>query len=171
MDVVAPEAKSFSKVLLAGDAGGVVGFRFVPKSLHDSTYFSFKTLVDSLLYGTRTSLGPRMEASQESNFQIFRDCLSTPLIEKSAEQPVKRARKARGRKTAIKPIKHEIEEPNDTEELAEFIDVCPYSINHSVSSIDTQAVSRPRNLHQPPHLSLHTLILHLAQHTLSTITV
>jgi hypothetical protein len=68
----------------------------------------------------------KMEGLEEANFQIFRDCLSTPLIEKSSTQPANKTRKARGngrRKTAIKPVSVETEEPNDAEELAEFIDV------------------------------------------------
>lgn len=70
-----------------------------------------------------------MEASEDANFQVFRDCLSNPLIEKSSQQPAKKTRKARvRRKTAIKPVEATIEEPNDAEELSEFIDVCPSSI-------------------------------------------
>jgi len=65
----------------------------------------------------------QMDHSEESNFQLFRDCLSTPLIEKSTTTPAKKPRKARaGRKNAIKPV-IQAEEPNDTEELGEFIDV------------------------------------------------
>jgi len=44
-----------------------------------------------------------MNDSEISNFQLFRDCLATPLIEKSAEKPKKSGRKSRGngrRKTA-----------------------------------------------------------------------
>lgn len=64
-----------------------------------------------------------MNDSEESNFQLFRDCLSTPLIEKSTATPAKKPRKARaGRKNAIKPV-IQAEEPNDAEELGEFIDV------------------------------------------------
>jgi hypothetical protein len=127
----------------------------------DSTPFSFKTNVDSPLYGTRALLNSRMESPEDSNFQIFRDCLSTPLIEKSAEQPVKKTRKARGRKAAIKPIEHEIKESDDAEELSEFIGVCPSSTYRSVLSIDTQSstlpmrflpISRPlyKHSHTPP---------------------
>lgn len=60
----------------------------------------------------------------DENFQLFRDCLSTPLIEKSSIKPAKKVRKARaGRKTAIKPVSDSTEEPNDAAELAEFVDV------------------------------------------------
>ena len=67
-----------------------------------------------------------MEDVESSNFQLFRDCLSTPLIEKSTEQPskTKRARNKFGRKTAMKPIAVHNTESNDADELAEFIDVC-----------------------------------------------
>ncbi|TVY75716.1 Uncharacterized protein LSUE1_G005665 [Lachnellula suecica] len=64
------------------------------------------------------------EDNETSNFQLFRDCLSTPLIEKSSVTPPKKARKVRaGRKTAIKPVYTTPEEPNDAAELGEFIDV------------------------------------------------
>jgi len=62
-----------------------------------------------------------MEDPESSNFQLFRDCIYTPLIEKSVTKPEKKTRKGR-RKTAIKPI-IPVEEPDDAEELAEFIDV------------------------------------------------
>jgi hypothetical protein len=66
-----------------------------------------------------------MEGSESSNFQLFRDCISTPLIEKSATKPEKKTRKSRSngkRKTTIKPVVP-VDEPDDAEELAEFIDV------------------------------------------------
>ena len=72
---------------------------------------------------------PLMEDDTEnSNFQLFRDCLSTPLIEKSSTTPHKKVRKARaGRKTAIKPVTTpREEEPNDAAELADFVDVCSF---------------------------------------------
>jgi hypothetical protein len=77
----------------------------------------------------QTHLDSLMETSEDANFQVFRDCLSNPLIEKSSQQPPKKTRKARvRRKTAIKPVEATIEEPDDAEELSEFIDVCPGSI-------------------------------------------
>ena len=64
------------------------------------------------------------DENEESNFQLFRECLSTPLIEKSSITPTKEARKARaGRETAIKPVSASTEESNDAAELAEFVDV------------------------------------------------
>ncbi|TAQ89877.1 hypothetical protein B7494_g1816 [Chlorociboria aeruginascens] len=67
------------------------------------------------------------EGDEHINFPIFRDCLSSPLIQKSAAEPPKINRKARGRggrKTAIKPVRTIVssDEPNDAEELADFID-------------------------------------------------
>ncbi|KAK0113723.1 hypothetical protein ONS95_013971 [Cadophora gregata] len=59
---------------------------------------------------------------EESNFQLFRDCLSTQLIENSTTSTAKKPRRARaGRKNAIKPV-NQTDEPNDAEELGEFID-------------------------------------------------
>jgi len=65
-----------------------------------------------------------MDKAEESNYQIFRDCLATPLIEKSTTEPKKpkKARAKAGRKTVIKPVSVVLEEPNDAEELADFID-------------------------------------------------
>ncbi|KAG4421432.1 hypothetical protein IFR04_005491 [Cadophora malorum] len=75
-----------------------------------------------------------MDHSEESNFQLFRDCLSTPLIEKSTTTPAKKPRKARaGRKNAIKPV-IQAEEPNDAEELGEFIDYLGTEIFTSLPS-------------------------------------
>lgn len=70
-----------------------------------------------------------MDETEAFNFQLFRECLSTPLIQKSTSNtntPVKQTRKARGgRKNAIKPVvQAEEDSPNDAEELGEFIDVC-----------------------------------------------
>ena len=66
--------------------------------------------------------------NEEENFHTFRDCLSTPLIENSTEQPSKKTQKAgknrSGRKIALKPVSvDEHKETNDAAELAEFIDV------------------------------------------------
>jgi hypothetical protein len=66
------------------------------------------------------------DENESSNFQLFRECLSTPLIEKSSIAPTKKARKARaGRKTAIKPVSVSTaaEESNNAVELADFVDV------------------------------------------------
>ncbi|TVY17788.1 hypothetical protein LARI1_G004084 [Lachnellula arida] len=64
------------------------------------------------------------DENEEHNFQLFRECLSTPLIEKSSTAPTKKVRKARaGRKTAIKPVASaSTEEADDVAELADFVD-------------------------------------------------
>jgi len=69
-----------------------------------------------------------MDPTEESNFQLFREILSNPLIEKSSTTTAstKKTKKNRGgRKSAIKPVTRapEIEERDDAEELGEFIDV------------------------------------------------
>lgn len=82
-----------------------------------------------------------------SNFQLFRDCLSTPLIEKSTGEAAKKKRKLRnGRKTAIKPVASSLttDERNDAEELADFIDVC-ISFMY-LNSTDQTSISRQRSL-------------------------
>jgi len=97
-----------------------------------------------------------MEVPEDANFQVFRECLSTPLIEKSSEQPAKKTRKARGnnrRKTAIKPVIHKAVEANDAEDLAEFIDVCQTSFYHSSSSIDEESsISLSKSSRTSQHL-------------------
>jgi hypothetical protein len=68
----------------------------------------------------------------ESNFQLFREILSDPIVQKCTSSSTKhktKVRKARaGRKTAIKPVtpqlSQEEENKNDAEDLGEFIDVC-----------------------------------------------
>jgi len=93
-----------------------------------------------------------MEEVETDNFQLFQDCLATPLIEKSAEKPRKQGRKARGgrkkasmstlpyivnvsqvlrqlrpfltEKLTVKSIVAPKEDTNDAEELGDFIDVC-----------------------------------------------
>jgi len=68
-----------------------------------------------------------MHRSKESNFSLFRDILSTPLISKSepVSKPQKTRRKNRpGKKTGVKTVvSTTTDEPNDAEDLAEFIDV------------------------------------------------
>lgn len=72
---------------------------------------------------------------EESNFQLFRDIISSLIIEKCAPSPTSTKAKTRtnrkakaGRKAAFKPVSQglsvEEEEMNDIEELGDFIDVC-----------------------------------------------
>ncbi|MCJ1367165.1 hypothetical protein MMC16_006297 [Acarospora aff. strigata] len=72
-----------------------------------------------------------MNGNASSNYEVFRDCLSGPIIEKSAITPTKpRKRKtSKGRKTAVKTGQHpdhnEDEQHSDgdnPEDLADFID-------------------------------------------------
>jgi hypothetical protein len=63
---------------------------------------------------------------EKDNFELFRDCLATPLIERSAAEPQKTPRKRKGgngRKTSKLVDGSSAVERNDAEELAEFIDV------------------------------------------------
>lgn len=79
-----------------------------------------------------------MNEDEISTFRVFRDCLATPLIEKSADnqKSKKQSRKAKaGRRTFVKST-ISTEEPNDVEELAEFVDVC-ISLQHSEIHTDT----------------------------------
>lgn len=64
--------------------------------------------------------------SEASNFELFRDCLSTPLIEKSLGAAAKRSKRRRGPKLSgpgeleCNVITHDGKE---AEELGEFVDV------------------------------------------------
>ncbi|KAH8590863.1 hypothetical protein B0O99DRAFT_633668 [Bisporella sp. PMI_857] len=70
-----------------------------------------------------------MNENESSNFDTFRDCLTTPLIQKSVEKPsptkvrknriLRNATERNTRATKLVEVK---EAPNDIEELAEFID-------------------------------------------------
>ncbi|KAH8687661.1 hypothetical protein BGZ60DRAFT_394135 [Tricladium varicosporioides] len=71
---------------------------------------------------------------ETSNFQLFRDLISEPLIEKSSTTPEKKTKRNRlGRKSAIKPVVAKPdEEVNDAEELAEFIEYLAREIFQSL---------------------------------------
>ncbi|KAL2072205.1 hypothetical protein VTL71DRAFT_11548 [Oculimacula yallundae] len=98
-----------------------------------------------------------MDETEESNFQLFRDCLSTPLIAKSTNTatPTKTPRKARGgRKNAIKPV-IQTEEPNDAEELGEFIDYLATEIFTSLP-INLRTLSYTKWLNTPALQAAYT---------------
>ena len=65
--------------------------------------------------------------SEVDNFDIFRDCLSTTIISRLAPESGKAARKVKGRKNEIKPVRAVAPESengsNDVAELADFIEV------------------------------------------------
>jgi hypothetical protein len=85
-----------------------------------------------------------MEEIESPNFQLFRDCLSTPLIEKTSEAPSK-SKKARNKsehKTAVKPVAIEKTETSDADELAEFIDVCFSSTKISIEELTKNSISQ-----------------------------
>jgi hypothetical protein len=64
-----------------------------------------------------------MGATEDANFDLFREILSTPLIAKSSSSPTQK-RKPRGRKTEIKRVESSsVDERDDAAELGEFIDV------------------------------------------------
>lgn len=77
-----------------------------------------------------------IEESEQTNYETFRDCLSTPLMEKSLGEPTKMRRRkgGRGRKNAIKAVVEVSDgNGNDAAELADFIDVgaaCRDAVDH-----------------------------------------
>jgi hypothetical protein len=69
---------------------------------------------------------PEMEGVESFNFKLFRDCFASPLIAKSTQEPPGKTKRTRGngkRKSASTAPTLLPPEPNDAEELAEFIDV------------------------------------------------
>lgn len=71
-----------------------------------------------------------IEAGETANFELFRDCLSTTLIDKFATEPPKSKRKrkvgrVRKKSGASSPTDIAVENDgsNDAEELSEFINV------------------------------------------------
>jgi hypothetical protein len=67
-----------------------------------------------------------MDGVGSSNYKLFRDCFASPLIEKSAQEPSSKIKRGRGngrKKSALGDPVILPQEPNDAEELAEFIDV------------------------------------------------
>lgn len=68
-----------------------------------------------------------ISAEEGSNFDIFRDCLSTSVIRKLAPQDGKKKRNVKGRKNEIKPVvraeQSESDAVNDAAELADFVEV------------------------------------------------
>ena len=80
-----------------------------------------------------------------ANFNIFRDCLSGPLIARSAETPSKtqKRRKHKGRKHAeITPPSQALDAVGDTEDaedLAEFIDVGLSMPHEMISKLNSRS--------------------------------
>jgi hypothetical protein len=70
-----------------------------------------------------------INAEETANFELFRDCLSTPLIDKFATKPPKpkgKRKSGHGRKKSQLPtpeISVENEEGKDAEELSDFTNV------------------------------------------------
>ena len=63
---------------------------------------------------------------KESNFETFRDCLSTVLIERLAPATAKTKKRVKGRKNEIKPVVKATareEGEADAAELSEFTEV------------------------------------------------
>jgi hypothetical protein len=73
-----------------------------------------------------------MIASDEvSNFELFRDCLSTVVIERLAPATTKPKKRVKGRKNEIKPVVRTTKEQDgetDAAELSEFTEVRKYHI-------------------------------------------
>ena len=70
-----------------------------------------------------------ISVEDSANFELFRDCLSTPLIQKFATEPLRskgKHKSGHGRKKSQAPgadINIDNDSSKDAEELSEFIDV------------------------------------------------
>lgn len=74
----------------------------------------------NLLYIVYRSMIPE---SETDNFEIFKDCLSTSIIQKLAPSGKRsKSKRVKGRKNEIKPVVKD-DEGNDAAELGEFIEV------------------------------------------------
>ena len=65
-------------------------------------------------------------SDEESNFELFRDCLSTVVIERLAPATTKPKKRVKGRKNEIKPVIQATNGQNgeaDAAELSEFTEV------------------------------------------------
>jgi hypothetical protein len=71
---------------------------------------------------------------EEPNFETFRDCLSTVLIERVAPATAKPKKRVKGRKNEIKPVVRATdgeEGETDAAELSEFTEVCRIYVCHA----------------------------------------
>lgn len=97
---------------------------------------------------------PALMADEEpsSNYEAFRECLSGPIIQKSALAPSK-ARKRKAHKARRKSTDQTTIEPHDglderngsdAEDLADFIDVRPPSFPSTPLSVVCHSLTFPR---------------------------
>jgi hypothetical protein len=115
-----------------------------------------------------------INAEETANFELFRDCLSTPLIDKFATKPPKskgKRKSGHGRKKSQLPTSEigvENEDGKDAEELSDFINVSMSNVHpHSKHTDESQIVHRPRSIHLLPHRPPHPHLLNLHQYPLS----
>lgn len=64
-----------------------------------------------------------VSSEEESNFETFRDCLSTVVIEKLAPATAKPKKRVKGRKNEIKPVVAAGDGETDATDLSEFTEV------------------------------------------------
>lgn len=70
-------------------------------------------------------------AEEYGNYETFRDCLSTVVIDKLAPTHQTKRKRIKGRKNEIKPVQRESDGEADAAELSEFVEVGlvhPFSI-------------------------------------------
>lgn len=79
-----------------------------------------------------------IDAGEEQNYTIFRECLSELVTSRLA--PTKERRRVKGRKNEIKPVAKVEPEGEATEELGEFIDVSCWIRNGSCEQSNLEFV-------------------------------
>ena len=102
-----------------------------------------------------------ISSEEEFNFETFRDCLSTVLIERLAPATAKPKKRVKGRKNEIKPVVRattEEEGEADAAELSEFTDVSHARIHSSEKCIAKQ--STDSTLQKKHILAFHRIFAH-----------
>lgn len=119
-----------------------------------------------------------ISSEEESNFETFRDCLSTVLIERVAPATAKPKKRVKGRKNEIKPVIRATageEGEADAAELSEFTEVgtstCMSYSYFSVAKSRSFSTSQKRHILACHGISAHSPMLlfvktkHLLQDT------
>lgn len=105
-----------------------------------------------------------LEDVENSNFELFRDCLSSPLINKCMGEPKKPPKKRRIGQASVAKTTSAGNLPlqdNDATELGDFVDVRIQGICFEHSSLSP--VNGNGDLHMSSSRTAHPRVLHLEQ--------
>jgi hypothetical protein len=156
-------------MLLGGsrDHSSIIKFRYLDRTLdiRHTRYCLFEDLLARSIELITVAAGNipvfawllMIPPEEESNFETFRDCLSTILIERLAPATAKPKKRVKGRKNEIKPVVRATtgeEGEADAAELSEFTEVgTSTSVSHSQSSV-------AKSLNDSTSQKRHTLACH-----------